>query len=119
VLDNHRYEVLSQPYTACLQPGCAVLDLASNAYRCAVPAQGTIPTKCYDCPSHRAQVLYISHYLSRLAPEHPFPAAVDDCYAAAKWAADNLESLGATSGKLAVGGDSAGKGDVRNYGLKG
>lgn len=64
-------------------------------------------------------MLYISHYLSRLAPEHPFPAAVDDCYAAAKWAADNLESLGATSGKLAVGGDSAGKYDVRNCGLEG
>ena len=47
----------------------------------------------------------------RLAPEHPFPAAVDDCLAAAEWVAANLESLGATSGKLAVGGDSAGEGD--------
>ena len=44
----------------------------------------------------------------RLAPEHPFPAAVDDSYAALQWVAGNLESLGATSGKLAIGGDSAG-----------
>ena len=44
----------------------------------------------------------------RLAPEHPFPAAVDDSYAALQWVADHLESLGATSGKLAIGGDSAG-----------
>ena len=44
----------------------------------------------------------------RLAPEHPFPAAVDDSYAALQWMAANLKSLGATSGKLAIGGDSAG-----------
>lgn len=47
--------------------------------------------------------------LFRLAPEDPFPAAVEDCYAAAKWVHANLEHLGASSGKLAVGGDSAGE----------
>jgi acetyl esterase/lipase len=47
--------------------------------------------------------------LLRLAPEDPFPAAVEDCYAAAKWVHANLEHLGASSGKLAVGGDSAGE----------
>ncbi|MFB6270595.1 MAG: alpha/beta hydrolase [Halobacterium sp.] len=43
----------------------------------------------------------------RLAPEHPFPAAVRDAYAAVEWAADNPDALAGT-GQLAVVGDSAG-----------
>lgn len=43
----------------------------------------------------------------RLAPEHPFPAAVEDAYVATQWAADNPERL-ASDGTLAVAGDSAG-----------
>ena len=43
----------------------------------------------------------------RLAPEHAYPAAVEDAYAATCWAAANAEALGG-SGKLAVTGESAG-----------
>ncbi|WP_345033884.1 alpha/beta hydrolase, partial [Kutzneria kofuensis] len=44
----------------------------------------------------------------RLAPEDPFPAAVDDCVTAFKWAAAEATSLGADPKLIALGGDSAG-----------
>lgn len=44
----------------------------------------------------------------RLTPEHPFPAAFEDCYAALAWAGEHLAELGRSRAGVIVAGESAG-----------
>jgi acetyl esterase len=57
--------------------------------------------------SEAADIIVLSVEFRR-APEHPFPAALDDMLAAYRWAAAHTESFGADTKRLMLGGDSAG-----------
>lgn len=69
-----------------------------------------------DLDSHDVPCRLLAHHAGahvvsidyRLAPEDPFPAAVDDARAALRWAFEHAEGLGADPGRIAVAGDSAG-----------
>ena len=65
----------------------------------------TADAACRDlCATAGCVVVSVDY---RLAPENRYPAAVDDCYEATCWAAENSQNLEG-NGKLAVGGESAG-----------
>jgi acetyl esterase/lipase len=54
----------------------------------------------------------------RLAPEHPYPAALNDSYDALTWAFQNADALGIDSNRIGVSGDSAGGGLAATLALK-
>ncbi len=54
----------------------------------------------------------------RLAPEHPIPAPLDDCYAVLAWIHSNADELGIDKSRIAIGGESAGGGLAAALALK-
>ena len=66
----------------------------------------TNDSACRFLAAHSGVAVFSPTY--RMAPEHPFPAAVEDAAAAWLWARKLAPELGADPGRMAVGGDSAG-----------
>jgi acetyl esterase/lipase len=105
-------------------PGDAGAVLKARTYR-PRSANGPVPTLVYyhmggcvvgDLETCHVFCSYIAERAGclvvsvdyRLAPEHKFPAAVDDGITSYRWVRDNIGALGGIQGKIAVGGDSAG-----------
>lgn len=98
-------------------------DMKARVYR--PDASGPLPTVVFfhgggfvigDVDTHDNQARLICRDASavvlsvdyRLAPEAPWPAAVEDCVDATRWAAEHVDTLGGDADRLAVAGDSAG-----------
>ena len=107
-------------------PGPAGAAVPLRLYRGATTAPGeTLPALVYlhgggwvigDLDTHDSLCRHLANAARcivvavdyRLAPEHKFPAAVEDCFAATSWIAQEAAALGIDRERLAVGGDSAG-----------
>jgi len=99
-------EIPASLYTPGELPPCSPLLVYYHGGGWVLGSLRTSASLCrYLALTARVRVLSVSY---RLAPEHPFPAAVHDARAAYDFAVQNARQLGATSAAIAVGGDSAG-----------
>jgi acetyl esterase len=69
---------------------------------------GSLETDRIPAPLALASGCTVLSFEYRLAPEHPFPAAIEDCYSVLCWAAGQGPALRGRTDPIAVGGDSAG-----------
>lgn len=100
--DRHQ----STPETA--EPGLtpALVWIHGGGYIIGAPEQSE--AYIYQLIQELAMVVVSVDY--RLAPDAPFPAPLEDCYTALRWACDHARELGIDPNRIAIGGDSAGGG---------
>jgi acetyl esterase/lipase len=91
------------------QPGSAVLYLHGGGMIFGLEHLGDLyDLAVRDYVARSGVPMLVVDY--RIAPEHPHPTPVEDCYAALRWLADNATTLGVDPARIAVMGDSAGGG---------
>lgn len=72
---------------------------------------GSVDMNDADCASRASELgCLVASVEYRLAPEYPFPAPMNDCYAGLSWLAAESAALGIDPGRIAIGGASAGGG---------
>tara|TARA_B100001057_G_scaffold472485_1_gene535853 strand:+ start:110 stop:1060 length:951 start_codon:yes stop_codon:yes gene_type:complete len=84
----------------------AYLHIHGGGYLFGSP-EGSDPMNLHIVKELGVVVLSVDY---RLAPEHPIPAPLDDCYAALSWLHENSEDLGIDRKRIGIGGESAGGG---------
>ncbi|MEV6567262.1 alpha/beta hydrolase [Streptomyces kronopolitis] len=85
----------------------AVLHFHGGGYAIGRPLPGQDKTALALCRELPAVLVSVEY---RLAPEHRYPAGVEDCYRALEWTAGQAAALGVDAGRIAVTGNSAGGG---------
>nr|WP_313408108.1 alpha/beta hydrolase [Pseudomonas sp.] len=92
------------PLSGCKQPRPVYLNLHGGGFVAGVPEHDD--SYCQRL-AHNLGCLVVNLDYA-LAPEHPFPAGLNQCFAVLEWLADNAVELGIDPGRMAVGGHSAG-----------
>src|SRR4051794_28082182 len=91
------------------QPGSAVLYLHGDGMIFGLEQLGNLVNAIVrDYVADSGLPALVVDY--RIAPEHPHPTPVEDCYAALKWLAEHASTLGVDPARIAVMGDRAGGG---------
>jgi acetyl esterase/lipase len=107
-LDWYHSEALGPPPEA-WGPGSAVLYLHGGGMIFGLEHLGPVyDLAVRDYVATSGVPMLVVDY--RIAPEHPHPTPVEDCYAALRWLADNAATLGVDPARIGVMGDSAGGG---------